>query len=156
MERELPDPTANKMRGRIYFGLFWVAMGASMYCLAKYEAVSSPIVSSTLYTLRRSPLASQVLGEDVRFASTIPWISGNPGIAGDSVKFHYRAKGTKSTGTVYFHAEKIPGERKYRTVQWCIEQDDGTKIDLIDDDFHPLIPAPKQEPGMVSNPKSQN
>lgn len=147
LERELPDVLASKRKGRLGFLLFAATMGISLYGMAKYENANSPIVSSTLYTLRRSKLAHEYIGDNIRFRSTMPWVTGSAGIAQSHVDFSYIATGSKHDALVHFEATRIPHEHRFQVIDWSFTVD-GKKIDLIDEDFHPYVPKSNEEPGM--------
>lgn len=147
LERELPDVLASRRKGRLGFLLFAATMGISLYGMAKYENANSPIVSSTLYTLRRSKLAHEYIGDNIRFRSTMPWVTGSAGIAQSHVDFSYMATGSKHDALVHFEATRIPHEHRFQVIDWSFTVD-GEKIDLIDEDFHPYVPKSNEEPGM--------
>lgn len=147
LERNLPDPRLIWRRQRMYFGTFCVVMGVTLVALIKYEDANTPVVSSTLYTLRRSPLAYEHLGSNIRFCSAMPWISGSPGTAQRTLSFSYMIRGDKQAARVNFSAEKVPGEYRYRTTEWSITPEDGEKINLLGEEFHPFVPRPSESPG---------
>lgn len=147
LPRKLPDPLATRRLQRKYFGAFCVVMGVTVVALIKYEDANTPVVSSTLYTLRRSPLAHEHLGSNIRFSSTMPWISGSPGTAQNVVSFSYNIRGDKQAGKVHFSAEKVLGDTRYRTTEWSITPEHGEKVDLLKEDFHPFVPNQNQNPG---------
>ena len=150
VERELPDPLAFKRKNRWYFALFCATMAVSLTAMIKYEDANSPIVTSTIFTLRRSKLAREVIGENIRFRSTMPWISGSAGIAQNNVSFSYIATGSKGIDVrVKFSAERVPRSRRFKVLEWSITPEGGEKIDLMGEDFHPHVPGPKEDPGMT-------
>lgn len=148
VDRELPDPLAYRRRMRNGFAVFMGVMMVAVFGMIKYEDANSPVVSSTLYTLRRSDKAREALGENIRFASTMPWIHGSAGIAKNEVEFSYKALGTKGTAMVHFHAYRVHGENRYAAAEWELILDDGERINLLQEEFHPFVPGPKDEPGM--------
>lgn len=153
VDRELPDVLGSKRKGRLGFALFAATMAASLYGMAKYENANSPIVSSTLYTLRRSDLAREYLGDNIRFRSTMPWVTGSAGIAQAHVDFSYFASGSKGEARVHFEATRIPHEHRFQVIDWSITPVDGDKIDLINEDYHPYVPKANEEPGMTPRRK---
>ena len=78
------------------FGAFCVIMAITLGGIIKYEDANSPVVTSTLYTLRRSQIAREELGDNISFSSLFPWISGSLSTAHGNVTFWYNASGTKN------------------------------------------------------------
>jgi cytochrome c oxidase assembly factor 1 len=122
-------------------------MGASMLGIIKYEDANSPVVSSTLYTLRRSSSARDALGQNITFASVMPWISGTIGAGIGVVDFRYRVKGDRAQGVVHFSARRDPKMHRFVVLDWSVTPDGGEKISLMDEDYHPIVPGPKEQPG---------
>lgn len=139
VDRPLPDVLKPGRRNRLYFMLFSGTMAAALFALIKYEDASSPIVTSTYLALRQSPLARESLGENIRYKTSLPWITGSPGIAGNTVDFSYPIVGDNGTGRAHFRAEKR--DRKHFAVtDWFITKDQsGEKISLKDEDFVPEV-----------------
>lgn len=144
---ELPDPFKDRKKHRRGFVLFCIAMAGSMFGIIKYEDANSPVVSSTLYTLRRSTAAQQVLGQNITFASVMPWISGTIGAGVGVVNFSYRVKGDKAQGTVHFDARRDPKLHRFVVRDWSVTPDGGETVSLMNEEYHPMVPGPKEQPG---------
>lgn len=143
---ELPDVMKNRYTQRKMFIGFCILMGVSFYGIIKYEDASAPVVSSTLYTLRRSKQARAILGENIGFASLMPWISGSVAAGAGTVDFSYRAKGEKGAATVRFNSRKDPLTKKFIVLEWSLTPDNGETVSLLEEDYHPFVPGPKEEP----------
>jgi cytochrome c oxidase assembly factor 1 len=143
---EYPDVMKDRKKGKRHFVMFCVLMGVSFYGIVKYEEASAPVVSSTLYTLRRSEKGREILGTNIGFASLMPWISGTIAVATGVVDFSYAAKGERGTGTVRFNARRDPKSRRFVVQDWSITKSDGITVSLMDEEFHPFVPGPKEEP----------
>lgn len=159
IDRPLPDVLGQKKKQRVYFAMFCGVMAVSLLGMIKYEAANSPIVTSTLAALRRSKLCQEAVGSNVRFTSSMPWVSGSAGIAKDIVDFSYSVEGDSGSATVRFRAVKVPGELRYVVENWCITPNQGTdkgkQIDLIDEEYLPHIPLSNaEEPGVRQNTNS--
>lgn len=142
VDKPLPDVFKARRQNRLYFVLFSGTMAFSLYALIKYEDANSPVVTSTLLALRQSPLARANVGTNIRFRTTLPWISGSPGIAGQIVDFSYRIVGDNGTATVHFRAEKRSKEH-YAVTDWSITPDQGDNkgrsINLQHEDLTPAV-----------------
>lgn len=149
IDRPLPDVLGNRKQQRIYFGMFCGVMALSFFGIIKYEAANSPIVTSTLAALRRSKLCLQYVGPNVRFASSMPWVSGSAGIAKPVVDFSYKIVGDDGSATVRFRATKVPGEQRYVVENWSITPCQGSMqgqvVDLVEEEYHPHVPLTNSE-----------
>lgn len=100
-DRELP--TINNSRGWLKsLPIFVVAVGAAMLGIFNYQKSSSSVVSSTLYALRTSPQAREILGDEIYFAQQIPWISGEMNQLHGRIDISFWVKGTKGQGKMRF------------------------------------------------------
>lgn len=100
-DRELP--TINNSKGWLKtLPIFVVAVGAAMLGIFNYQKSSSSVVSSTLYALRTSPQAREILGDEIYFAQQIPWISGEMNQLHGRIDISFWVKGTKGQGKMRF------------------------------------------------------
>lgn len=100
-DRELP--TINTSKGWLKtLPIFVVAVGAAMLGIFNYQKSSSSVVSSTLYALRTSPQAREILGDEIYFAQQIPWISGEMNQLHGRINISFWVKGTKGQGKMRF------------------------------------------------------
>ena len=81
-------------------------MTASTLGIFNYQKQSSSVVSSTLYALRTNRDARQVLGDEIYFASKIPWISGEINQLHGRIDVSFWVKGTKGRGEMKFKSER--------------------------------------------------
>lgn len=103
-DRELPS-IASTRRGWIKtFPIFVVAVGAAMLGIFNYQKSSSSVVNSTLYALRTSPTAREILGDEIYFAQKIPWISGEMNQLHGRIDISFWVKGTKAQGKMRFRS----------------------------------------------------
>lgn len=102
-DRALPE--VNSGRGwKRTLPIFAVVVGAAMLGIFNYQKSSSSVVSSTLYALRTSPQAREILGDEIYFASKIPWISGTMDQLHGRIDITYWVKGTKGEGKMRFRS----------------------------------------------------
>jgi cytochrome c oxidase assembly factor 1 len=102
-DRELPT-IDNSRRWLRSLPIFVVAVGAAMLGIFNYQKSSSSVVSSTLYALRTSPRAREILGDEIYFAQQIPWISGEMNQLHGRIDITFWVKGTKSQGKMRFRS----------------------------------------------------
>lgn len=102
-DRELPTINTS-WRWLRTLPIFVVAVGAAMLGIFNYQKSSSSVVSSTLYALRTSPQAREILGDEIYFAQQIPWISGEMNQLHGRIDISFWVKGTKSQGKMRFRS----------------------------------------------------
>jgi len=82
--------------------VFIAIVGAVTLAIFNYQKSSSSVVSSSLYALRTSPRAREILGDEIYFAEQIPWISGEMDQLHGKIDISFWVKGTKSRGKMRF------------------------------------------------------
>ena len=87
-----------------------------MLGIFNYQKSSSSVVNSTLYALRTSPRAREILGDEIYFAQQIPWISGEMNQLHGRINISFWVKGTKGQGKMKFHSIR-PDRMSYVSVQ---------------------------------------
>jgi cytochrome c oxidase assembly factor 1 len=100
-DRELPA-LESQFRWARTLPIFAVLVGAAMFGIFNYQKSSSSVVSSTLYALRTSQQARDILGDEIYFAHKVPWISGTMDQLHGRIDISYWVKGTKSKGKMRF------------------------------------------------------
>ncbi|KAJ9221598.1 hypothetical protein DTO169C6_6101 [Paecilomyces variotii] len=131
-DRALPE--VNSGRGwKRTLPIFAVVVGAAMLGIFNYQKSSSSVVSSTLYALRTSPQAREILGDEIYFASKIPWISGTMDQLHGRIDITYWVKGTKGEGKMRFRSIRPDRMSYFRTQEWSLETKDGTVVQLLNE-----------------------
>lgn len=102
-DRELPS-IAPKRRWLRSIPVFVVIIGASLLGIFNYQKSSSSIVNSTLYALRTSNKAREILGDEIYFAHKMPWIYGEMNQLHGRIDINFWVKGTKSIGRMKFRS----------------------------------------------------
>lgn len=102
-DRELP-PVQTEWHWLRTLPIFAVVVGAAMLGIFNYQKSSSSVVSSTLYALRTSPRARELLGNEIYFAQQMPWISGEMNQLHGRIDISFWVKGTKSQGKMRFRS----------------------------------------------------
>ena len=84
--------------------IFLVIMGASALAIFNYQKLNSSVVNSTLYALRTNQEARDILGDEVYFASKVPWIRGELNQLHGRINISFWVKGTRSRALMKFHS----------------------------------------------------
>ncbi|KXL42201.1 MAG: hypothetical protein FE78DRAFT_93970 [Acidomyces sp. 'richmondensis'] len=121
--------------------IFVVVVVASSFGIFNYQKQGSSVVTSTMYALRTNPQVREVLGDEIYFASQIPWIKGELNQVRGRINISYWVKGTKGKGLMRFRSERKTRSEYFKTVEWSLELENGEKISLLEtaeqDPFRP-------------------
>jgi cytochrome c oxidase assembly factor 1 len=82
--------------------LFIALITASSLAIFNYQKSSSSTVNSILYALRTNDTSRQILGDEIYFASKVPWISGELNQLHGKIDISFWVKGNKGKGKVSF------------------------------------------------------
>ena len=104
-DRALPS-IASSHRWLRTLPIFAAIMVASSLVIFNYQKQSSSVVSSTLYALRTNPEARQILGDEIDFAHSIPWIRGEINQLHGRINISFSVKGTIGRGMLRFKSER--------------------------------------------------
>ncbi|KAL4755108.1 hypothetical protein BDW72DRAFT_54124 [Aspergillus terricola var. indicus] len=137
-DRELPNINSEGRRWLRTLPIFAVVVGAAMLGIFNYQKSSSSVVSSTLYALRTSPRAREILGDEIYFAQKIPWISGEMNQLHGRIDISFWVKGTKSQGKMRFKSIRPDRMSFFRTEEWSLETADGIVIQLLENNHDPF------------------
>ncbi|THY99830.1 DUF1783-domain-containing protein [Aureobasidium pullulans] len=129
-DRALPDMTPSKS-WMITAPLFLAAMAASTLAIFNYQKQNSSVVTSTMYSLRTNALAREILGDEVYFASKIPYIGGEINQLHGKIDVVYWVKGTRQQAKMRFKSHRPTRMGIFETTEWSLELEDGTLIDLL-------------------------
>ncbi|KAK9478381.1 cytochrome oxidase complex assembly protein 1-domain-containing protein [Lipomyces japonicus] len=140
VDRELPDVRSRTPRLIVYYSIFFSIMGAISLVFFNYERQQSPVVSSTLYSIRRSPTARAVLGANIRFRDPVPWISGSLDFLHGDVDVSYAVIGSKDVpAKLRFRSIRRGKGDAFEVVEWSLTTEHGQVINLIADANKELI-----------------
>jgi cytochrome c oxidase assembly factor 1 len=161
-DRALPDMTPSKS-WMITVPLFIGAMAASTLAIFNYQKQNSSVVTSTMYSLRTNALAREILGDEVYFASKIPYIGGEINQLHGKIDVVYWVKGTRQQAKMRFKShrktrmgivslrlkerERVSRWRdtQFETTEWSLELEDGTVVDLLrTTDSDPFVATPME------------
>ncbi|KAI9369995.1 cytochrome oxidase complex assembly protein 1-domain-containing protein [Aspergillus egyptiacus] len=137
-DRELPSINNDRRKWLKTLPIFAVVVGAAMLGIFNYQKSSSSVVSSTLYALRTSPRAREILGDEIYFAQKIPWISGEMNQLHGRIDISFWVKGTKAQGKMRFRSIRPDRMSYFRTEEWSLETEDGTVVQLLENNYDPF------------------
>ncbi|THZ88578.1 DUF1783-domain-containing protein [Aureobasidium pullulans] len=143
-DRALPDMTPSKS-WMITAPLFLAAMAVSTLAIFNYQKQNSSVVTSTMYSLRTNALAREILGDEVYFASKIPYIGGEINQLHGKIDVVYWVKGTRQQAKMRFKSHRPTRMGIFETTEWSLELEDGTLIDLLNaTNTHPFVATPME------------
>ncbi|EGP83114.1 unnamed protein product [Zymoseptoria tritici ST99CH_1A5] len=134
-DRDLPSISTSTRNGWIRtIPLFAVIVVGSALAIFNYQKTSSSVVSSTLYAVRTNPEARAILGDEIYFASQIPWIRGELNQMQGRIDISFWVKGTKGQGKMRFKSMRKTRMGIFETLEWSLEPEGGQKISLLDNE----------------------
>ncbi|CAI5759099.1 unnamed protein product [Candida verbasci] len=135
IDKELPDPSHKKKINRRYFLVYGLGITLSCLIIFNYEKTQSPIVTSTLFYLRRNKQVENLLGSGIDFAYSWPWISGKLNTVQGLIDIKFKIKGNKNDGYLKLKANRESKLHPFNVENFSIEID-GKDYDLTkDSDF---------------------
>lgn len=146
-----PSPAADVSQDGFRWGrtlpLFAVLVAASSFAIFNYQKSSSPVISSTMYALRTSPRARELLGDEIYFKHQIPWIGGEMNQMHGRIDIHFSVKGSKGTAVMRFTSRRPTSRSLFETSEWSLVTEDGKWIDLLEegDPFKSLLSDEPEE-----------
>ena len=105
-DRELPPVSTTTFRWARSLPIFAAIMAGSALAIFNYQKQSSSVVNSTMYALRTNAEARAILGDEVYFASRMPWISGEINQLHGRIDISFWVKGTRRKGLMRFRSER--------------------------------------------------
>ncbi|KAK4549880.1 hypothetical protein LTR36_005181 [Oleoguttula mirabilis] len=130
-DRALPTISTTSFRWLRSLPIFALIMVGSTLAIFNYQKQSSSVVNSTLYALRTNPEARQILGDEIYFASKIPWIRGEINQLHGRIDMAFWVKGTRKQGLMRFKSERKTRMGFFETLEWSLEPEGAEKISLL-------------------------
>lgn len=129
--RDLPTVESSRTWLRT-LPIFVLLITISSLAIFNYQKSTSSTVNSILYALRVSPAARDLLGDEVYFASKVPWISGELNQLHGIIDITFWVKGTKGQGEVKFVSLRKKRDGYFETLEWSLTMEDGRQVQLLD------------------------
>ncbi|GAP88988.2 putative cytochrome oxidase assembly [Rosellinia necatrix] len=141
-DRELPN--IDGFRWWRTFPVFLALIGLSSVAIFNYQKLSSPVVASTLYALRTSGRARELLGDEIRFRHQIPWIAGEMNQMRGRIDIRFAVCGSRAAAVMRFASARPSARAMFETTEWSLETEDGVRVDLLEggDPFRDLAAPP--------------
>ena len=89
-------------------------------------------MSSILYALRTNTAARELLGDEIYFASQVPWISGEMSQLHGNIDISFWVKGTKGSAKTRFVAKRKEKRGMFATEEWSLRMEDGRVLQLLE------------------------
>ena len=151
-DRALPTISTGDNRWLKTMPIFLFIVVSSTLAIFNYQKQSSSVVSSTLYALRTNEEArryvqytqqnihtislmtmTRILGDEIYFASQIPWISGELNQLHGRIDISFWVKGKKAKGLMRFKSERKTRMGMFETLEWSLQPEGmEEKISLLD------------------------
>ncbi|KIW13225.1 hypothetical protein PV08_08412 [Exophiala spinifera] len=117
--------------------VFVALVGLSSLAIFNYQKSSSSTVNSILYALRTNPHAREILGDEIYFASQVPWIRGELSPMQGAIDITFWVKGTKGTAQTRFVSIRKKGAEFFETLEWSLKTpgsgpDGGKTVQLLE------------------------
>ncbi|CCF57861.1 hypothetical protein KAFR_0D02140 [Kazachstania africana CBS 2517] len=131
IERELPNPFADRKKHMWQLVGFSVTMALTLSLIFNYEKTQNPIIDTTLHQLRGSNITRNILGENIQFDGLVPWVYGKLNPVAGKVDIKFYIKGTKDkVGTIKLIADRNNHNEEFLIHEWSLTVDDQ-KYDLL-------------------------
>lgn len=131
IDRELPDPMADRKKQWLGFAAFTVAVSSALAIIFNYEKTENPIISDTLYQLRKSPITNEWLGENIEFDGIVPWVYGKLNPVAGKINITFYIKGSKNqSGMVRLVADRENRHDEFLIHEWSLTVNDQ-RFDLL-------------------------
>ena len=123
----------------------------SALAIFNYQKANSSVVASTLYALRNNPEARALLGDEIYFASKMPWIRGELNQLQGRINLKFWVKGTNGMGEMRFRSERRRRMDFFVTKEWSLKMEDGTVVQLLDNEggVDPFTKVTEPRPNLV-------
>jgi cytochrome c oxidase assembly factor 1 len=104
----------------------------SSFAIFNYQKSSSSTINSILYSLRTNEHARELLGDEIYFASKVPWIRGELNQLHGRIDVRFWVKGTKAQGETRFKSIRKRRDGLFETSEWSLCLADGRVVQLLD------------------------
>lgn len=113
--------------------VFAVLIVISSLAMFNHQKSSSSVVSATLYALRTSPRARELLGDDIYFRRRVPYIAGDLKPVQGVIDLSFSVRGSRGWGVMTFRSIRPSAKGMFETEEWSLVMEGtGEKIDLME------------------------
>jgi cytochrome c oxidase assembly factor 1 len=103
-DRALPEIRSPALRWLRTVPLFIALITVSALAIFNYQKSSSSVVNATLYALRTSEKAREILGEEIYFRDRFPWIWGELNQLHGRIDIGFGVKGRRANAYMRFRS----------------------------------------------------
>jgi len=133
-QRDLPQLNSIENPWRIWrhLPLVLVTIVAGAFGIINYEKINHSVVASCLYALRANPQARELLGDEIYFASSFPFIHGPIDPMHGVIDVKFGVKGSKSSGIMRFRCTRQHRRDFFKMDEWSLSMSNGTILNLLE------------------------
>jgi cytochrome c oxidase assembly factor 1 len=124
--------------------LFLLILTGSALAIFNYQKSSSSVIGATLYSLRTNNKAREILGDEIYFKHSMPWIWGEMNQLHGRINVSFSVKGNKDEAMMRFKSMR-DRSGKFTTEEWSLTMKDGSKIHLLEGEEGPLVFADERD-----------
>lgn len=130
-DRELPE-LASSNRWMRTIPLFALLIAGCSLGIFNYQKLNSSVVASTLYALRTNDTARDLLGDEIYFASKVPWIWGTINQLQGKIDITFGVRGKRERGEMRFVSDRRGRMGHFETKEWSLKMPDGRLVQLLE------------------------
>ncbi|KAJ2777978.1 cytochrome oxidase assembly protein 1 [Coemansia linderi] len=131
VERDLPAPKNRKREIGLFLVFATITWGGGSIIAFNYQRMTSTPVTAALFTARHNDQVREVLGSQLNFTSSFPWISGDISHLKGFVEVEFDVVGDKGVpGRLVLKSRRTGKQNgEWTTTEFYIVMADGRKID---------------------------
>lgn len=129
-DRDLPGLSASNRWMRTIPVFVLILTGCSL-AIFNYQKLNSSVVASTLYALRTNDTARELLGDEIYFASKVPWIWGTINQLHGQIDITFGVSGKTGRADMKFVSERRGRMGLFQTKEWSLKMPDGRVVQLL-------------------------
>ncbi|KAJ2764006.1 cytochrome oxidase assembly protein 1 [Coemansia nantahalensis] len=131
IERELRPPRSRRREVAIFAAVAAVTWGLGSVVAFNYQRMTSTPVTAALFTARHNDEVCRVLGSQLNFRSSFPWITGGISHLKGFVDVEFGVAGDKGVpGRLVLKSRRAGKQNgEWHTVEFYVETPDGHRID---------------------------
>ncbi|KAI7890197.1 cytochrome oxidase complex assembly protein 1-domain-containing protein [Mucor mucedo] len=133
VERELPKPPPPSKKRWLWtgIGVGAVVWGVGLGAALNHQRLSSSVVHGTLFTVRYDPRVIALVGDQVDYADSWPWISGTVNHLKGKIDIGFDVKGSTGERARVHFASRRSGPKSWFTTDFkVVRLSDNKSIDI--------------------------
>ncbi|KAI9360143.1 cytochrome oxidase complex assembly protein 1-domain-containing protein [Pilaira anomala] len=133
VDRELPRPPPPSKRRWLWtgIGVGAVVWGVGLGAALNHQRLSSSVVHGTLFTVRYDPQVMALIGDQIDYADSWPWISGSVNHLKGKIDIGFEVKGsTGERAKVHFVSKRVGGSKWVTSEFTVVRLSDNKSVDI--------------------------